>query len=410
MFDPQFGALFWGKLVSAAGVWTHGIVASIVVYAATRSALMVGVVNALQFAPQILLGPLSGKLADRGHAVRQMITGRIVCATGSGLVAIWALVDVDVDGSAAAMPYMAGSLLVGLGFVVGGPAMHSIVPNLVTPAELPAAMVLNAVPMTVARILGPVLGATAAVSFGPFPAFAFATMSHVLFTILLVVARLPGGTPRAASKDLSIRSGLAYVFGDRSMRLLMAAVAATGIGAEPSMTLAPAIADNLSRGPGLVGAITASFGLGASAGLVIFTPLNRRWGSGVVASAGLWLMVAGVLLAAVPWVPTMLAAFALAGFGFTSTFTSVSTLLQERAAEELRGRVMAIWLICFLGARPFASALEGTITDLLSVHVALCVVAASVGAIAVLCRPAALRPATAERDGEVPALLTRSHA
>ena len=67
MFDPLFGPLFWGKLVSSSGIWIHNIVAAIVAYDLTGSALVVGLVSVVQFAPQLLFAPLSGKMADRGN-------------------------------------------------------------------------------------------------------------------------------------------------------------------------------------------------------------------------------------------------------------------------------------------------------------------------------------------------------
>src|SRR5690242_18498743 len=89
MVEPALGTLFWGKLLTTFGVWTHSIVAAIVMFDATRSAFMVGLVGVAQFGLQIVLNPLSGKLADRGDPIRQLIVGRVVCGTGSGSLAAW---------------------------------------------------------------------------------------------------------------------------------------------------------------------------------------------------------------------------------------------------------------------------------------------------------------------------------
>ena len=101
MFDRVFGALFWGKIFSVVAVWTHGIVAAIVIYDATRSALMVGMVGVAQFGPQLLLTPTSGRWADTGNPVRQILLGRVFCATGSGVVAGWLFTAPSADGTAA---------------------------------------------------------------------------------------------------------------------------------------------------------------------------------------------------------------------------------------------------------------------------------------------------------------------
>ena len=155
MFDPVFGALFWGKMFAVVAVWTHGIVAAIVMYDATRSALMVGLVGVVQFGPQLSLSPTSGKWADTGNPARQILLGRVLCVAGSGSAAAWLFVDPGLQGMSAAIPVLIGSLLVGFGFVVGGPAMQSIVPNLIRDGELSTAMALNSIPMTVGRIVAP---------------------------------------------------------------------------------------------------------------------------------------------------------------------------------------------------------------------------------------------------------------
>lgn len=155
MFDPVFGALFWGKMLSVVAVWTHSIIAAVVMYEATGSALMVGLVGVVQFGPQLILSPISGKWADTGNAGRQILLGRVLCMAGSGAVAIWLAAEPGLQGFSAALPVLLGSTLVGFGFVVGGPAMQSIVPDLIREGELSTAMALNSIPMTIGRILGP---------------------------------------------------------------------------------------------------------------------------------------------------------------------------------------------------------------------------------------------------------------
>ena len=78
MVDPVFGPFLWGKVVSSAGIWIHNIVAAIVAFEITGSTFVVGLVSAVQFGPQLFLAPLSGKLADRGNAVLQIVVGRLL--------------------------------------------------------------------------------------------------------------------------------------------------------------------------------------------------------------------------------------------------------------------------------------------------------------------------------------------
>ena len=124
VFDPVFGPFFWGKVVSSSGIWIHNIVAAIVAFELTGSALVVGLVSAVQFAPQLVFAPLSGKMADRGNAARQIVLGRLLTGLGSGGLAAWIWLAGGIDGLPGVLPVLASSLVVGLGFVVGGPAMQ----------------------------------------------------------------------------------------------------------------------------------------------------------------------------------------------------------------------------------------------------------------------------------------------
>jgi MFS family permease len=391
MFDPVFGALFWGKNFAVVAVWTHSIAAAIVMYDATRSALMVGLVGIVQFGPQLILSPTSGKWADTGNPVRQILFGRIVCVIGSGFVAVWLFLDSDLKGMAAAIPILIGSLLVGLGFVVGGPAMQSIVPNLIRDGELSTAMALNSMPMTVGRIVGPASGAYLAAHLGSAAAFAVSAVLHLVFAIFLVAVRFPSPPVRLSGIDYRVRTAVAYVWRDRPLFLALIAVAMVGIASDPSITLAPSMADQLGGDSRMVGMLSASFGIGAGIGMALLAFMGSRLASQKVSSIGLSGMAAGCVVLAFGTVPALaLGGFALAGLGFGAAMTGLATVVQERAPEELRGRIMALWLVGFVGSRPIAAALLGGTADLVSVQAAFAVAAVLSVIVALLCRPSAL--------------------
>lgn len=389
--DRQFGAVFWGKLLTATGVWVHSITAAIVVYQLTDSALFVGLVSVAQFAPQLLLTPLSGSLADRGNPVVQIVLGRLVCLLGSGLLAAWFWVVGTADAGAG--PVLACSFIVGLGFVLGGPAMQSLVPSLVRRDELEAAMALNTLPMTVARVAGPAVGAYIAADHSPAISFGIAAVTHTVFVALIVIARIPRPVRRAADVDYSVRTALRHIRADPPMILLIVGVSAVALGAEPAMTLAPPLSSSLTGDQSLVGTLVAAFGVGAGIGFVIHSLLHSR--TEYLPSVGLGVIAVGLVASAVtPFAIVAVGSFAVAGVGFTYAMTSISTLIQRRAPDELRGRIMAIWLVGFIGTRPIAAALEGFLADTFSLVVAFAVTAALIGGTAVLCRPRQFAQAT----------------
>lgn len=392
MFDPVFGALFWGKIFSVAAVWTHGIVAAIVMYEATRSAMMVGLVGVVQFAPQLILSPTSGKWADTGNPARQILLGRVLCVAGSGATAIWFFAVPDIAGMSAAVPILLGSALVGFGFVVGGPAMQAIVPNLIRDGELPTAMALNSIPMTIGRVVGPATGAYLAAHLGPEVAFGVSAVLHLVFAVLLLVVRFPAPPQRRHGADYRVRVAVRYVLRDRPLLLSLAAVAVVGIASDSSITLTPSLADHLGGGAGLVGTLSAVFGVGAALGMGALALLRGRIVSATVSSIGLVVLAAGLAALAVGYtVPVAMTGLAVAGFGFGCAMTGLSTLVQERAPEELRGRIMALWLVGFLGSRPIAAAVLGGTADLLGVLAGFGVAAALAVVMAILCLPRRLR-------------------
>ena len=391
MFDPVFGALFWGKMFSVVAVWTHGIVAAIVMYDATHSALMVGLVGVVQFAPQLILSPTSGKWADTGNPARQILLGRVLCVAGSGSAATWLFLEPGLRGMSAALPVLVGTALVGFGFVVGGPAMQSIVPTLIRDGELSTAMALNSIPMTIGRIVGPAAGAYLAAHFGSAAGFAVSAVLHLVFAIVLIVVHFPAPPQRRSDADYRVRAAVKYVWRDRPLLLALIAVTTVGFASDPSITLTPSVADELGGGAKLVGSLSAVFGIGAAVGMAALALMGGRMASARVSSMGLCGLAGGCAVLAIATVPAVaMSGFALAGLGFGWAMTGLSTVVQERAPEELRGRIMALWLVGFLGSRPIAAALLGGTADAVSVQAAFAVGGALTLAATLWCRPSNL--------------------
>ena len=371
LLDRDFGGLFWGKLIGVVGIWAFTVATAIAVFDATGSTMAVGAVAAAQFVPQLVLAPLSGTWADRGNPRRQIVAGRLFCLTGAGGLAVWVWLA-EPQGWTLAWVVLAGSLTVGLGFVVGGPAMQSVVPRLVDRDELPRAMGLNTAPMTVARVAGPVVGAALVTTTGPIAGFASCALGQVVFLVILAFVRIPDNAPADRDTDYSVRAAWRHVRADPGLLLLLLAVTAVTFGAEPSVTLAPALAEDLGAGPALVGVLTATFGIGSAIGLVLMGRLGRPERTMALVIAGLACLTMGMGgTAASPWIPGALAGFAVAGAGFTIGVTSVSTAVLLRVPAHLRGRVMAFWMVCFVGFRPIASAVVGTVADTLSARWAI---------------------------------------
>jgi MFS family permease len=252
-------------------------------------------------------------------------------------------------------------------------------------------MALNSIPMTIGRIVGPAAGAYLAAHLGSGAAFAAAAALHLVFALFIVAVRFPAPPKRRSGTDYRVRAAVKYVWRDRPLLLALLAVATVGIASDPSITLAPSLADALGGDSRLVGTLSAVFGVGAAVGMASLALMRGRVASAWVSSIGLGGLALGSAVLAVGTVTEIaFAGFAIAGLGFGWAMTGLSTVVQERAPEELRGRIMALWLVGFVGSRPIAAAVLGGTADLINVQAGFAVAAVLTIVVTLLCRPSKL--------------------
>src|SRR4051794_33277226 len=158
------------------------------------------------------------------------------------------------------------------------PSLQALIPSLVRSGEVPAAVALNSVPVTVAQAAGPVFGAVLVSTSGPAWAFTVAAIGQFAFVVLLAGLRLEGRPPERRSAG-SLWDGLRWVREHRERWALIVGIAAVGIGSEPIITLMPSLADSLGGGAILVGQLASAFGVGAMLGFLVLAPLRRMLGS-----------------------------------------------------------------------------------------------------------------------------------
>lgn len=385
------GPYFAAKLLASVGGWAHSMMAAIVVFDVTRSAFMVGLVSIVQFGPQILLTPFFGLLADRGNRRVQVVVARLISATGGFGLGLWLLAVGDLGALDSAWPVIASSALVGLGQSLGQPAMHALLPALVRPTELATAVAIDTVPLTVARATGPAIGAVLLTAGGPAFAFLLAGAGHFVLALTVAMMHLRPLDEKSHS-DSALLAGLRYVTADRPLALLLLAVLGIGIGVDPIMTLSPAIADAFGDAR-WAAYLMSGFGIGAMIGPGIAAILRRSIALARLGAVGTWLMVGGLTGLAVSPSPTFaIASVLVQGLGLLFAISSYTALTHQRSPEALRGRVMALWVMCFVGSRPIAAGVNGAIADLSSPNVAILIVAATLALIALVARPSRVDP------------------
>ncbi len=368
------GAISIGKVLSTLAVWTTNVAGAILVYELTSSAFLVGLVSVAQFTPQLVLTPWAGAQADRGDRLLQVIIGVAVTALGAILLTVWAF-TIGFTSQRDALVMVAAAGLVGTGFAINGPASSALLPALVRRSELADALSLSTLPIIIARSAGPAFGALLYLAAGPVVTFGLATALHGSFLIVLLeVRRRVMLAPRSPEEgaDRRIRAGLSYLRSSPRMVLLMLGVGVIGIGADPITTLTPSLTEALGADPRFVGTLASTFGLGAAAGFVVLSRFRLAVGLHNLGAVGLMLMGIGTAIAGLaPIAPLAVAGMSLSGVGMTFSLNTFTTLIQADVPDLLRGRVMALWAIAFLGSRPATALATGALTDALGVRVAM---------------------------------------
>ena len=357
----QFGPYFWGNAISSSGSWFHNLAASLLVYRLTGSELLLGILSFSQFAAILLLSPWAGAAADRFDRRQLLMVSEIAAAVLSAVLAVLAFA-----GEATEWVVIGFTLGLGIASAFAAPAQAALVAGLVPQRDLPTAVALNSMTFNLARAVGPALAALAVVTVGIPASFAINSVTYLAIVVALLVVS-PRPQERAPSPKL--RESLRLVRDDQRLLAYLLVVAAVGYASDPINTLAPAFAEAYGRNDTFAGFIVGVFGLGAvTAALVI---AGRAAGSAHRMAVTLLLLSGGVIgFSLSPWLPLGLAFLFVAGFGYLSSNTSATARLQLGVAETQRGRIMALWSIAFLGARPVASLVDGLIADLVSVRAA----------------------------------------
>jgi predicted MFS family arabinose efflux permease len=375
-----FGRYFAGNLASNIGNWFQDIASAILIFQLTGSAVMVAGVAIAGHGTSIVLSPLGGQLADRFD--RRWLLFFVHIAQGIAAAVLALLVTI---GQATAWTVFAFSLVIGAGRAINNPTLHALLPALVAPKDLAQGAALQSVTFNLARAVGPVLGALVVAGGGAGAAFWVNSATFFVFVAILPTLRLRVRPPITHGTPAGTLNGLRYVRDRPRLVLLLVISTIIGMSTDPVLTLGPAFAERYDQGQAWAGWFVTAFGMGAILMAPFAGVLRRRIGRVRGATASLVVITAGfVVIGAVPYPAAALAGALVAGVAFMFGSNDLTTALQELTDDEVRGRVMALWSVGFLGSRPIAALLDGTVSDLVSPGAAVLVLAAVMLGAAVL--------------------------
>ena len=374
--------LFWGgQLVSLIGTWMQSVGQSWLVLELTGSPLQLGLVNALQFMPILLLSPVGGALSDR------LGKRQILLVTQAAMMVQALVLALLVRGGHVQYWHVALlAAIYGLGRAVDIPARQAFITDLVGRPDLPNAVALNSVVFNGARIVGPGVAGLLIARYDVAMAFFLNAASFVAVLAALLAMRTEGRPDPAG--QLGIRQGLIgavnYAASTPPVGFVLTLLVVVSLLGLNFNVVVPLIArDVLHQGAQGFGLLMSALGAGAVVGAGALAllrsdrpPLAFLAGSAVVLCAGV------ATLGLVTHFGVAMAVLAVLG-GLQIYFsTSCNITLQLITPQALRGRVMGLYAMAFAGVTPFGSLLVGTLAEHLGVRAA-CAIGGTLGVLAV---------------------------
>jgi MFS family permease len=347
-----------GQLVKLVGVWMMFTAQDwLVLDLSDNSPGALGIVAALQFLPVLLLTLWSGKLADRFDKRKLLIWANAAFASTAVIFAVLVAAGVVT----LAWVFLFAGLL-GIANAIETPVRQAFVSELVELPLLPNALALSAATFNTARIGGPALAGVALALFDTGPVFLIATalaVAPVFSYSRMRVADLRRSAPQA-KEDARIADGLSYVRKRPDLLLPITLMAVVGmIGFNFPVTLAALAKINFHAGPSSFGLLTTSLAVGALGGALAGSARRARPGAYVVLGAAIAF---GLFEFAVGFAPSFLvAAILLVPTGFFSIYLAQAAnhRVQMGVHSAFRGRVMALYVLVFLGTTPVGASLAG---------------------------------------------------
>ena len=359
---------FGGQAISLVGTWMQSVAVQWLVWRLTHSPVVLGQVAFLSQLPVLFLAAAAGGLADRVSRKRLVIATQLL-ATFQAL-AMWAL----AREGALSMPLVyALSLVAGLAIALEMPARQALLSDLAGP-EMLNAIAFNSTLVHSTRVIGPAIGGVLVAWLGEAPCFLANAVSYlpVLWSLGMIRVEAPPARPGRGGGGL--REGFRYAWHTPHVGTLLVTVAAMSLfGLSFNAVLQPVFAQTiLGGGPGLLGVLFSAGGAGALFGAILL--LRQKGLVGLVTRVAWGASLLSVSLVAFAWsrsIPFSCAAQFLIGLGFMSVLASANTLLQSLAEPGMRGRVMGLFSMAFMGMAPIGSVVAGWLAGWLGPRMAV---------------------------------------
>ncbi len=358
----NYRLFFIGQSISLIGTWMQTIGQGILVLQITGSGTILGTVIALQFLPILILGPFGGVIADR-FPKRNML---YITQTLAGLLALlfgFLVITHEIK------IWMVELLALSLGLVntIDNPVRQSFISELVGRENLSNAVSLNSSIANVARVIGPAIAGILILTIGIAMCFIVNGISYIAVLIvlsfmkkeefLLVQKKIIG------SSIQTLKEGFVYVKSSPVLLTVLLMMTLIGMLSYEFSVLLPLYSQFTFHGnAGTYAALTGAMGFGAVIG-GLFAASRKKITPQMVVTAALFFGIAILIASVAPSLPYALSAMVMVGICSVNFMSLANSNLQIASKPEMRGRVMSLWTVAFLGTTPIGSPIIGWISQ-----------------------------------------------
>lgn len=378
----NFQLFFAGQFISLTGTWMQSVAQSWLVYRLTGSVILLGTIGFCSQIPVFLIAPFGGSVADRGNRRRILVVTQgvamtlaaiLAALTLTGTVQIWHL------------------FIIAAGFGIANafdiPTRQAFVVDMVGRDDLINAIALNSSMFNGARIVGPAIAGILVAAVGEGWCFLGNAVSYVAVIIgLLMMTVNSAPRVRESSAFGDIAEGFRYVATTKPIRALLLLLGLVSLTAMPYAVLMPVFADQyLGGGSSTLGYLMGASGVGALIAALTLASRKHVFGLGrwvLLACGGLGLSLILFSLSRNFWLSSLV--LIPVGFSMMTQMSSSNTLVQAMVPDHLRGRVMSVYSMMFMGMAPFGALLAGTLAGIIgppgtvAIGGTICIIAAVV--------------------------------
>ena len=368
----NYRILYPANTVSNIGSWAQRIAQDWLVLELTNNnGTYLGLVTAVQFAPVLLFSLHGGALADRLDKRKVLIVTNIV--GGAASIALGALVMADLVQLWHVF-VLAGVL--GISTAIDAPVRQAFTSELVGQDDLPNAVSLNSANFNGGRLVGPAVSGLLIAAFGTGPSFLINGASYFFVIFALMKLNKKGFFHQNQPKNLgNIREGIAYAKARPDIYVVMFMVFALAtFGLNFQIFNALMATQEFGLGPANFGLMGTFIAIGSLTGAIGSARLERFRTTRFVIVGGMLFSISIMVLSILPNYTTYIVWLPICGVSALTTLVSANSIVQTNTDQAIRGRVMGLYLLIFMGGTPFGSPLIGLATDYIGIRrtIALC--------------------------------------